>query len=837
MVERWDERLVAPRAVSTWELWEPQWRDGRVELPPVVFKPKPANWDQQGTELSDYGVKARFRNEYLAEVLGEKSVRRGLPPTLLPVNVVVRWDNPLSEHAVQIAAPEWFGGVPDERHLGWLVHRNIYWWGQTRIHDLARFSDHEMRAWMLWYPAKRQGSAAEGGWSEPEYGVLALPRDIARLSGAINRFIADAGDAPPMSTIVLPKVEYTDTVLHFARKFPASVPSARSLVAGTVAATPECPTLVAVRDGEGTLVGSWRDGVLVVVDERLRSVVSGWMASQGVDVLGSVEPGVKPLNLSGRWRVGCLEVVTPNPYELIPNGSERFAFLERWSVQRSEPALLGRVNLRDNVVWIQDLRLEPAVREYLTRVGVQVDEVRQAPYPWRLDETTVPGEVIPTEVAVAHVPSEAGFHLSATSIAALPEAVVTKMAPTAWSGSPDMWVDANPYRLVYAEHSRERRRLFPGSVMTGDDAVCRLCGVPTVSFAAPVSTEPLAYCQGCLQRAVEGTTTSREAAAAALRVIGDLEFNGEPMLDSQLATIHIDPEEPVAPNVIDRLVLCRMAVRPADHAWTLLLVESGLADEGVRMARGTVLPARDGHVCFSLREKVVDDFLHMHQIAHTREPLYPHDPVANPRTRLRADWRLDDGTLVEMWGLPNDPAYAAKMRTKERLASRHGIRLVGLLDEDLRNLPVVFADWLPHGVPTWRFSPQMITMKSSENTKSSSGWAGSALQVESSAMSNADARAGRIARASQALAMREAGYTRRAMAEELGVNIDSLGALLRDATFYANPSSDPDRLERARDARIAKEAGWTKAQYREKYGHSAARAQQGWQDAAVLEES
>src|SRR5690606_3617607 len=114
--------------------------------------------------------------------------------------------------------------------------------------------------------------------------------------------------------------------------------------------------------------------------------------------------------------------------------------------------------------------------------------------------------------------------------------------------------------------------------------------------------------------------------------------------------VHVDPARPVDAETLDRLLLCRMAVRRGEHAWTLLLVEAGLADAGVRMARGTVLPARDGHVCFSLREKVVDDFLHMHQIAHKREPHYPRHPVDNPRTRLRADWVLDDGTLVEMWG-------------------------------------------------------------------------------------------------------------------------------------------------------------------------------------------
>jgi hypothetical protein len=62
---------------------------------------------------------------------------------------------------------------------------------------------------------------------------------------------------------------------------------------------------------------------------------------------------------------------------------------------------------------------------------------------------------------------------------------------------------------------------------------------------------------------------------------------------------------------------------------------------------------------------------------------------------MRADWRLEDGTFVEAWGLVGDELYDAKRRRKEALADERRIKLVGLVPDDLPNLKEVFADWTP----------------------------------------------------------------------------------------------------------------------------------------------
>ncbi len=46
-----------------------------------------------------------------------------------------------------------------------------------------------------------------------------------------------------------------------------------------------------------------------------------------------------------------------------------------------------------------------------------------------------------------------------------------------------------------------------------------------------------------------------------------------------------------------------------------------------------------------------------------------------------------------MWGMPNDPVYAEKMREKVDLAQRHRMSLIGLTADDIGRLREIFAHW------------------------------------------------------------------------------------------------------------------------------------------------
>lgn len=207
----------------------------------------------------------------------------------------------------------------------------------------------------------------------------------------------------------------------------------------------------------------------------------------------------------------------------------------------------------------------------------------------------------------------------------------------------------------------------------------------------------------CLHNAATGINVStrsrdeshRDSAALALRLLGEHEFGGVPMFEPQLDTLHIDPGAPVGARETDRLLLLRFAILRGQFPWTHLLDEAGFNEDGLRSSRGTLIRARDGHLCLSLMEKAVCDFLHQNAIKHEREPRYPLDPELNVHGLRRADWLLDDGTLVEFWALPNQADYSAKMQEKWKLAVRHGLAFVELVAADLRRLPEVFAPWTP----------------------------------------------------------------------------------------------------------------------------------------------
>lgn len=126
-----------------------------------------------------------------------------------------------------------------------------------------------------------------------------------------------------------------------------------------------------------------------------------------------------------------------------------------------------------------------------------------------------------------------------------------------------------------------------------------------------------------------------------------------------------------------------LRVRPAPErvnrlygSWLGALVAAGVLEDGARRtSRGIQSLARDGHICYSLGEKTIDDFLFHRGLAHEREPPYPEGSY-------RADFRIRD-TLVEYLGLIGDPTYDAKTTTKQDICRRHGLKLLLILPEDL----------------------------------------------------------------------------------------------------------------------------------------------------------
>jgi len=105
------------------------------------------------------------------------------------------------------------------------------------------------------------------------------------------------------------------------------------------------------------------------------------------------------------------------------------------------------------------------------------------------------------------------------------------------------------------------------------------------------------------------------------------------------------------------------------------LIKSGILPKGTRRMRlGTMVLADDGHVCFSLVEKDIDDLLFRNGIWH-------HKEVPYPESDYRADWQIEiKGSIyfLEYFGLMSNPDYARKAKSKLDVAAKHNIRLIAL---------------------------------------------------------------------------------------------------------------------------------------------------------------
>lgn len=89
----------------------------------------------------------------------------------------------------------------------------------------------------------------------------------------------------------------------------------------------------------------------------------------------------------------------------------------------------------------------------------------------------------------------------------------------------------------------------------------------------------------------------------------------------------------------------------------------------------------DGHFVRSKAEMLVDNWLYMAEVVHAYERRLPIEE------EVYCDFYLPAGKVyIEYWGLENDPAYNARRKTKTEIYQRHGLKLIELTDEHIRNL-------------------------------------------------------------------------------------------------------------------------------------------------------
>ena len=620
---------------------------------------------------------------------GGESTRWGKP---VGIHLIPRPDNDYNEWAVAISLPHSGSSSVQERHLGYLYDDYLAQLGEQVLHRLARYSDGEIRCTAFVSP------------HTGDLNALALPKP-AVLRRAFEAFLS-APSTPPLSTRPMLReligFEYAGDALtrvafdHLGTFSRPGSPIGH-LVVSSVHNGRGRPRSLSLREEiTGRHLGEVALGFLFLDDERDRPAVLERLADLGL-------PVAQPANLhpaatcsGARW-----------PTHQVPN-MWTYWFIEGLDFRPRDPEhprsqeSIAQYNPTTKLLYVEDDALVAPTCIYAARVGVEVSEIQVPgqrwhmerefryrerrdldlrpenyrevdvkPELWKVLQSKLPVEVVGDDVSwKPGVPSHAEFPTSSDSAFAMHEASV-----------------------------QERSALFPRHKVTGRFVSCRLCGEPGTEFTTPGCSGPLAYCHLCLRYAHFGVFDSISQAAAALKFLTKKEYSNRAPLEQQLASLHLSASSPESPEGVDWLMVARYAIRRGKWPWTRLLARAGLLGEGLRMARGTVMEAADGHLCLSMQEKAVDDFFHQHGVRHDREPLYPYDAELNPLSRRRADWLLADGTLVEMWGMLGDPAYAAKMRDKERLAARCGINLVGLTLPDIPRLPDIFEGWMAGDTP------------------------------------------------------------------------------------------------------------------------------------------
>lgn len=243
--------------------------------------------------------------------------------------------------------------------------------------------------------------------------------------------------------------------------------------------------------------------------------------------------------------------------------------------------------------------------------------------------------------------------------------------------------------LMYFAAARAQSLGFTKKIRKPEWKTCPLCKQRFVEDSLPVplakrlGIEHLDFCAPCLNEAFfQGSASlAKEQVMIYLRDLS----NVIQRVPNQDFGEGIDDLKDL--SFEERLALLRVLkgkptvgrVKELFGSWLKALIEAEILEDGTRRtSRGTQCLAKDGHVCLSLGEKTIDDFLFSYGIIHEKEPFYPEG-------NFRADFLVDE-TFIEYFGLQGDPEYDVKIRLKQRICEKHGVELISIYPSDLVNM-------------------------------------------------------------------------------------------------------------------------------------------------------
>jgi hypothetical protein len=118
-------------------------------------------------------------------------------------------------------------------------------------------------------------------------------------------------------------------------------------------------------------------------------------------------------------------------------------------------------------------------------------------------------------------------------------------------------------------------------------------------------------------------------------------------------------------------------------SWNNTIIAAGLQpnrSHSQRMYKRVKAKAIDGHLCDSISELLIDNWLYKNNILHERDVNYPE-------THHKADWGIstrNQKIFVEYFGLANDsPRYDRAIKEKLGLCQKNKIYLISIYPKDL----------------------------------------------------------------------------------------------------------------------------------------------------------
>lgn len=116
------------------------------------------------------------------------------------------------------------------------------------------------------------------------------------------------------------------------------------------------------------------------------------------------------------------------------------------------------------------------------------------------------------------------------------------------------------------------------------------------------------------------------------------------------------------------------AARKYFGTWNNAIIAAGFKPNPVMFANHQI--AKDGHICDSLAEKIIDDYLFENKINHERKVPYPEGGYT-------ADFKIGD-KIIEFFGLAGEhQRYDELRRIKKKLAEKYSLKLVEIYPKDL----------------------------------------------------------------------------------------------------------------------------------------------------------